>query len=47
VLRWAADMAVGGKGCTKKLSAISFQLDQTPPRGGAFLLPLAPVVPLV
>jgi hypothetical protein len=30
VLRWAADMAVGWKGCTKRLSAISCQLDQRP-----------------
>jgi hypothetical protein len=26
VLQWAADMAVGWKGCTKKLSAVSYQL---------------------
>jgi hypothetical protein len=25
VLRWAADMVVGWKACTKKLSAVSYQ----------------------
>ena len=30
MLRWAADTAAVWKGCTKKLSAISFQLDQRP-----------------
>ena len=30
MLRWAADMVVGWKACTKKLSAVSFPSDQKP-----------------
>ena len=42
MLRWAADTAVGWKGCTKKLSAISRQLSVRSKallaRAGLFLL---------
>ena len=48
MLRWAADMAVGWKGCTKELSVISCQLSvgsKAPREAGLFFVRSEPVCP--